>query len=65
MRDSLGCSLIQQCPLNTELITASAVPSLIFFHEPFTLHKAVGIVLGFAIIYLVAGHRSLELEYQK
>jgi drug/metabolite transporter (DMT)-like permease len=33
-----------------------AVLGLIFLHEPFTLRKALGILLAALSVYLIAGH---------
>ena len=43
-------------PIYGMFIVGGAVLGLIFLHEPFTLRKALGIVLAAISVYLIAGH---------
>ena len=43
-------------PIYGMFIIGGAVLGLIFLHEPFTLRKALGIVLAAISVYLIAGH---------
>jgi len=43
-------------PIYGMFIVGGAVLGLVFLHEPFTLRKALGILLAAVSIYLIAGH---------
>ena len=43
-------------PIYGMFIVGGAVLGLVFLHEPFTLRKALGILLAALSIYLIAGH---------
>ena len=43
-------------PIYGMFIVGGAVLGLVFLHEPFTLRKALGILLAAISIYLIAGH---------
>ena len=43
-------------PIYGMFIVGGAVLGLIFLHEPFTLRKALGILLAAVSVYLIAGH---------
>jgi transporter family protein len=43
-------------PIYGMFIVGGAVLGLIFLHEPFTLRKALGILLAAISVYLIAGH---------
>ena len=43
-------------PIYGMFIVGGAVLGLLFLHEPFTLRKALGILLAAVSIYLIAGH---------
>jgi transporter family protein len=43
-------------PIYGMFIVGGAVLGLVFLHEPFTLRKALGILLAAVSVYLIAGH---------
>jgi transporter family protein len=43
-------------PIYGMFIVGGSVLGLVFLHEPFTVRKALGIVLAAVSIYLIAGH---------
>jgi transporter family protein len=43
-------------PIYGMFIVGGAILGLIFLHEPFTLRKALGILLAAISVYLIAGH---------
>src|SRR5207302_9924323 len=43
-------------PIYGMFIVGGAVLGLLFLHEPFTLRKALGILLAAISVYLIAGH---------
>jgi bacterial/archaeal transporter family protein len=43
-------------PIYGMFIVGGAVLGLLFLHEPFTLRKALGILLAGISVYLIAGH---------
>jgi bacterial/archaeal transporter family protein len=43
-------------PIYGMFIVGGAVLGLVFLHEPFTLRKAIGILLAAISVYLIAGH---------
>ena len=45
-------------PIYGMFIVGGAVLGLIFLHEPFTLRKALGILLAAISVYLIAGHSA-------
>lgn len=45
-------------PIYGMFIVGGAVLGLVFLHEPFTLRKALGVLLAAVSIYLIAGHSA-------
>jgi bacterial/archaeal transporter family protein len=43
-------------PIYGMFIVGGAILGLIFLHEPFTLRKALGVLLAAISVYLIAGH---------